>query len=159
MVSVLASSALDRGFEPRSSQTEDYKIVFYCFSAEQAALRRKSKDWLSRIQNNVSEWSDMSTRRLLFQWVSTIKLKSACWSSTKLTSSSSHWQLTCSRDDIAEELLNLGHTHSFGGVRVAHHFCVVFLFVYRRSFLVPTVADVAGLSSLDCPSVFSNVYI
>jgi hypothetical protein len=24
-----------------------------CFSAEQAALRRKSKDWLSRIQNNV----------------------------------------------------------------------------------------------------------
>ena len=67
MVSVLASSALDRGFEPRSSQTEDYKIVFCCFSAEQAALRRKSKDWLSRIQNNVSEWSDMSTRRLLFQ--------------------------------------------------------------------------------------------
>jgi hypothetical protein len=26
MVSVLASSALDRGFEPRSGQTKDYKI-------------------------------------------------------------------------------------------------------------------------------------
>jgi hypothetical protein len=28
---------------------------------------RKSKDWLARNQNNVSEWSDMSTHRLLFQ--------------------------------------------------------------------------------------------
>jgi hypothetical protein len=32
-----------------------------------AALRRKSKDWLAQNQNNVSEWSDMSTCRLLFQ--------------------------------------------------------------------------------------------
>jgi len=31
---------------------------------------------------------------------------SACWSSTKRTSSSSHWKLTCSRHDIAEKLLN-----------------------------------------------------
>jgi hypothetical protein len=30
-------------------------------------LRRKSKDWLAWNQNNVSEWSDMSTRGLLFQ--------------------------------------------------------------------------------------------
>jgi hypothetical protein len=28
MVSVLASSAVDRGFEPRSGQTKDYKIGF-----------------------------------------------------------------------------------------------------------------------------------
>ena len=27
MVSVLASSAVDRGFEPRSGQTKDYKIM------------------------------------------------------------------------------------------------------------------------------------
>ena len=27
MVSVLASSALDRGFEPRSGQTNDYEIA------------------------------------------------------------------------------------------------------------------------------------
>jgi hypothetical protein len=32
-----------------------------------AAIRRKSKDWLARNQNNVSEWSDMSTSGLLFQ--------------------------------------------------------------------------------------------
>jgi hypothetical protein len=44
IVSVLASSAVDRGF-----------------SAKQAALKRKSKDWLARNQNNVSKWSDMST--------------------------------------------------------------------------------------------------
>jgi hypothetical protein len=67
MVSVLASSAVDRGFKPRSGQTKDYKIGICCFSAKHAALRRKSKDWLARNQNNVSEWSDMSTRELLFQ--------------------------------------------------------------------------------------------
>ena len=44
MVSVLASSAVDCGFEPRSGQTKDYKIGICCFSAEYAALRRKSKD-------------------------------------------------------------------------------------------------------------------
>jgi hypothetical protein len=47
MLSVLALRVVDRGFE-------------------HAALRRKSKDWLARNQNNVSEWSDMSTRELLF---------------------------------------------------------------------------------------------
>ena len=31
-----------------------------------AALRRKSKDLLAWNQNNVSEWSDMSNRGLLF---------------------------------------------------------------------------------------------
>ena len=64
MGSVLASSAVDRGFEIRSGQTKDYKIGICCFSAKPAALRRKRKDWLARDQNNVSEWSDMSTRLL-----------------------------------------------------------------------------------------------
>jgi hypothetical protein len=67
MVSVLAFSAVDHGLEPRSGQTKDYKIGICCFSAKHAALRRKSKDVLARNQNNVSEWSDMSTRGLLFQ--------------------------------------------------------------------------------------------
>ena len=53
MVSVLASSAVDRGFEPRSGQTKDYKIGICCFSAKHAALKRKSDDWLARNQNNV----------------------------------------------------------------------------------------------------------
>ena len=65
MVSVLASSAIDCGYDPRSGQTKEYKIGMCCFSAKNAALRRKSKDWLDRNQNNVSEWSDISTRWLL----------------------------------------------------------------------------------------------
>jgi hypothetical protein len=52
MVTVLASSAVNRVFEPRSSQTKDYAIGICCFSAKRAALRRKSKDWLARDQNN-----------------------------------------------------------------------------------------------------------
>jgi hypothetical protein len=64
---------VDRGFEPRSGQTKDYKIGFCCFSAKQAALRRKSKDWLLRNQDNVSEWSDMYIRGLLFQLTNTIQ--------------------------------------------------------------------------------------
>ena len=59
MVSVLTSSGVDREF--------DYEIGICFFSAKHAALRRKSKDWLARNQDNVSEWSDMSTHVLLFQ--------------------------------------------------------------------------------------------
>ena len=61
MVSVLASRAVDREFELRSDQTKDFKIVICCFSAKHTALKRKSQNWLARNQNNVSEWSDMST--------------------------------------------------------------------------------------------------
>jgi hypothetical protein len=38
-----------------------------CFSAKHAALKSKSKDWLSRNEDNMSEWSDMFTHTLLFQ--------------------------------------------------------------------------------------------
>ena len=67
MVSVFASSAVDRGFEPRSGHTKDFKICIRCFSDNHAALRGKSKDLFSRKQDNVSEWGDMSIRGLLFQ--------------------------------------------------------------------------------------------
>ena len=47
MVSMLASSAEDRGFKPRSGQAKDYEIGICCFSAKHAALRRGAKtDWL-----------------------------------------------------------------------------------------------------------------
>ena len=62
MVSVLTSSAVDRGFKPRSGQ-----ICICCFSAIHAALRRKLNDWLARNHDNVSEWGDMSISGLLFQ--------------------------------------------------------------------------------------------
>jgi hypothetical protein len=67
MVSVLVSSAIDRGFEPRSDQTKDYNIGICSFSTKHTALRRKNKDWLPRNQDNVSEWSEMSIRGLLLQ--------------------------------------------------------------------------------------------
>jgi hypothetical protein len=75
MVSMLASSVIDNGFEHWSGQTKDYEIGICSFSAKHAALRRKSKDWSARNQNNVSEWSNMSARELLFQWASTIKIQ------------------------------------------------------------------------------------
>ena len=61
MVRVLASSVVNRGFEPRSGQAKDYEIVC-CFSAKHAALKRKSKDWLVRNQDNVSGVGDLSIR-------------------------------------------------------------------------------------------------
>ena len=67
IVSVLASSAVDRGFKSRSGQTKDYQLVFVAYNAKHAELRRKSKDWLARNQDNVSEWSDMHIHGLLFQ--------------------------------------------------------------------------------------------
>ena len=72
MVSVLTVGTVDRGFESRSGQANNYKIGICCFFAKNAALRRKSKDWVARKQNNVLEWSDMSIRSLLFQWANTI---------------------------------------------------------------------------------------
>jgi hypothetical protein len=58
MVSMLASSTVDLGFEPRSGQAKNYNIGICCFSAKHAAFRSKSKDWLDRNQNNMSKWSD-----------------------------------------------------------------------------------------------------
>ena len=54
MTSVLASSAVDRGFELRSDQTKDNNISMCNFSAsEHTALRSKNKDWLARNQKTI----------------------------------------------------------------------------------------------------------
>ena len=65
MVSVLSLSAVDRGFEPRSGKTKEYKIGICCISAKHAVIRIKNKDLLGWNQNN--EWNNMSTRGLLLQ--------------------------------------------------------------------------------------------
>ena len=79
-------------------------IGICCSSAKHTELRSKSKDWLARNQNDVSNWSDMYTRGLLFQWASTIKSNSTCWSSSKQIFTN----VTCSCHDIpvAEILLS-----------------------------------------------------
>jgi hypothetical protein len=53
-VSVLASNVVDRGFQPRSGQTKDYKLDICWFFAKREALRSKSKKWLAWNQDNVS---------------------------------------------------------------------------------------------------------
>jgi hypothetical protein len=83
MVSVLASSAENHGFESLSGhgfeslsgKTKNYTIGISCFSAKHAALRRKNKNRLTRNEDNVSELGDMSIHGLLFQWASTIKIQ------------------------------------------------------------------------------------
>ena len=75
MVSVLALSAVGHGFKHWSGQGKDYEICICYLSTKYAALRSKSKDWLLWNMDNVSEWSNISTCRLLFQWASTIKVQ------------------------------------------------------------------------------------
>jgi hypothetical protein len=57
MVSMLASSVVDRGFEPRLGITKDCKIGIGCFSAKLTALRRTKTGWLWMVlfQNGVRQ--------------------------------------------------------------------------------------------------------
>ena len=55
IVSVLASSVVDRVFKSRLGQINYSQIGICCLSAEHAALRRKSKGLLAPNQDNVSE--------------------------------------------------------------------------------------------------------
>ena len=48
MFNMLTSSTMDHEVEPWL----EYKIVICCFSAKHAVLRRKSKGWLARNQEN-----------------------------------------------------------------------------------------------------------
>ena len=66
MDSIIASSVVVCEFEPRSHQTEDYEIYIFCYSTKHTVLSHKSKDWFSWNQDNVSEWSDMSTLKTVF---------------------------------------------------------------------------------------------
>jgi len=44
LVSVLASGAVDRGYESQSGQIKEYIICMCCFSAKHTSSRRKSED-------------------------------------------------------------------------------------------------------------------
>jgi len=72
---MLALSAVDIRFEPRSGQTKNKKIVICCFSAKHAALRSESKGLLALNQDNVSWVEQHVYRGLLFWWGSCIKIK------------------------------------------------------------------------------------
>ena len=72
MVGDLALSAVDRDLSTSSVKPKIKKLIFVT-SPDKHTLRRKSKDWLARNQENVSEWRNMSCG-LLFQRSGTIKI-------------------------------------------------------------------------------------
>jgi hypothetical protein len=71
------------GSSPQWCQNNGYAISMCCFSAKHTTLRRKSKDWLPRNRDNMSEWIGIFIRGMLSQWASTKKIQQASWSSTK----------------------------------------------------------------------------
>ena len=64
IVNVIVSCEVDRGFDYRLGQIMGYEIIICSFSAKHATVMCKSKDGLAQYQENVSKWSDMSTRGL-----------------------------------------------------------------------------------------------
>ena len=65
-------------------------------------LKSKNKYPFVRNQENMSEWMTCLFVCCCFRGLPIYKSNLACCSSTKRTSSSSYWKLTCSRHDIAE---------------------------------------------------------
>jgi len=61
LVSTLAWSKVGHGLKAWSTSAKDYKIDICYFLAQYAVLRKKGREWLAWKQDNVSEWSDMST--------------------------------------------------------------------------------------------------
>ena len=84
MVSMLASSAVDHGFKPGSSQTEDYKILFLLL---QHYEERTKTGWLGIRIMCLSGVTCLPTDSYLRE-LALLKSRWACWSSTKRTSSS-----------------------------------------------------------------------
>ena len=62
MVSVLALSGISVSLSPVEFKLKTIELGICCSSAKHTALRSTRKD-----QNNVSEWSGMSTHEMLFQ--------------------------------------------------------------------------------------------
>ena len=114
MVRVLASSAVDDSFEHRSGQTKDYRTIICCFSAKHTALRRKGKYWLAWNQDNVSEWSNISTSGLLFQ-LTTLKIQLSVLVHYKvgIIIISSNWNVTRYSWNFFHLVLNVNHSLSF----------------------------------------------
>jgi hypothetical protein len=70
IVSVFVSNVIDRGPKVK------HKTMKFVFApSPRSTFRYKSEDSLARNQNNVSEWSDVCTRGLLFQLANTIKIQ------------------------------------------------------------------------------------
>lgn len=62
MANMLASCAVDHGFDPWSGKTKEYRIVICCFSVKHIVIRNKSKVWMVQNWDTVPEWSFIPTR-------------------------------------------------------------------------------------------------
>ena len=106
IVSMLNSSAIDHGFEPRS-EVKPKTIKVYIASL--LSMQQWSKNKTGRLRIRMcTEWSDMSTHVLLFQWASTIKiqrvgLEQSCYHHRHLIK-----MLTFFHHDIAEKNWSFG---------------------------------------------------
>ena len=112
---------VDREFEPSSGQTKDYEIGICCFSAKQAELRNKSKDWLARKQNNVFERRDMSTSRLF----------KCCFSELK------HYKNLTRHVGLVQD----PHHHLIQNVTDCRLYIMSFLSLFKYSWLVGLVTN------------------
>ena len=100
MVSVLALSAVERGFEPHQRLYNWYLWLLRWTHV----LRSMSKDRLDRNRANVSEWSDMSTRKLFLSG-STIQIHLSVLVQYKADVIMISSNVTWSLHDIPEKLL------------------------------------------------------
>ena len=100
------SNVVDCAVEPRPVKPNTIELIHL---SEHTILWSKSKDWLTRNRNNVSEWSNTSTHvdRLLFQWayITTIQLSvlaMVCYKADIIIIRSSNVTCSCNCHDIAE---------------------------------------------------------
>ena len=61
-------------YSPCRVKPKTIKLDFCCFFTKHAVIRSKRKGWLARNRDNMPEWSDLSTRWLLCQWASNVKI-------------------------------------------------------------------------------------
>ena len=85
----------------------------------------------------MSEWSNMSTCKLLFQWVIKIQLSMLFWYKVF----SSHWKVICPLHDVAEKLLTFCWTTINPPVSIQNifgfkiwHGTIKWLFMYNVGF-------------------------
>ena len=106
------------------------KLDICCFFAKQASLMNQSKNYLVRDDDNVTEWSDMFTCQLLFQWTNIIKTQLR-WSSEQQTSfhcnvaCSCHYMAKKKKCSIGVKQLSLTHWTRYGQFNNTLMFCCV----------------------------------
>jgi hypothetical protein len=78
VISVIAFSVVDHGFEPWLGHTKDYESGIRCMSTKHTAVGSKNKDWLVRNQHIVSQeryvypWTISVKNPIKFVWINTV---------------------------------------------------------------------------------------